>query len=509
MHNLSLQMTQAASLKKTADTSGKGNTNVDKSVSAEQNTPFQRILSRQVQAQQAPANETPVSQATANVVTDKQSHVEVAHKSKAKTSHAQHAIAVTSNKKHNDKNDSDIDVDSISSLSKMSIESVKSDLKTLPATKEEVDTKPANVAMNTTDSSNSNIIVAPMMNIIPMVSAQNAPVLSSVINTTPPLNTQAVSATLIPVMNTAPQLNAKAATAILPPEINAIPQVNTQAVSAIPEANISSQMSPIPEGIMQKSQSLDAVLSSVLSQNKNINVPEKSTYNSQTIDSKNIGDDKLPVDQTRWLDSVLPTTTKQALSDEPTIAKPILNSLKDVVSKEAMIKDVVMPASYQPAAQVSTSVAMQQTGSTNNINAYPGKTGWDQAISQKVVWMVGAGEQSATLTLNPPDLGPLQVVIHVHNDQADTTFISDNAEVRQALQDGMSNLRDKMSESGIALGQANVSSGEQSQQQFQAAAQQRGSVSQSNNNTSTLSVEKTTTTNTVVRESNGLVDTFA
>ena len=65
------------------------------------------------------------------------------------------------------------------------------------------------------------------------------------------------------------------------------------------------------------------------------------------------------------------------------------------------------------------------------IQAYPGKTGWNEAISQKIVWMVGASEQSATLTLNPKDLGPLQVVIQVNNEKADATFISENPEVRK------------------------------------------------------------------------------
>jgi len=124
-----------------------------------------------------------------------------------------------------------------------------------------------------------------------------------------------------------------------------------------------------------------------------------------------------------------------------------------------------------------------------------------------VVWMVGAGEQSATLMLNPPDLGPLQVVINVHNDKADTTFISNNAEVRQALQDGMANLREKMGEYGIQLGQANVSSGGNPQQDFQQATQNRPN-SQFNNNAPALSVEKPTNVNTLVRVANGLVDTF-
>jgi flagellar hook-length control protein FliK len=100
------------------------------------------------------------------------------------------------------------------------------------------------------------------------------------------------------------------------------------------------------------------------------------------------------------------------------------------------------------------------------------------------------------------------VVINVHNDQADTTFISDNAEVRQALQDGMDNLRNKMSESGVQLGQANVSSGQQAQQQFQQAMQNR-QAAQVNRNQATSGQGSVDDARTLVRVSNGLVDTFA
>lgn len=105
-----------------------------------------------------------------------------------------------------------------------------------------------------------------------------------------------------------------------------------------------------------------------------------------------------------------------------------------------------------------------------------GQTAWNQAISQKVVWMAAGGEQTASLTLNPPDLGPLQVIIHVHNGQTDTTFLSDQADVRRALEDGMANLRDMMNQSGMQLGQADVRSGQQQAQSQQAGV--RGQAGQ-------------------------------
>ena len=120
-----------------------------------------------------------------------------------------------------------------------------------------------------------------------------------------------------------------------------------------------------------------------------------------------------------------------------------------------------------PQVQQAQQAAVAVDVRSNQVATPFGQPGWNQAIGQKVVWMAAGGEQTASLTLNPPDLGPLQVVIHVHNNQADTTFLSDQADVRRALEDGMDNLRQMMSESGLQLGQANVRSGQQeAQQQF-------------------------------------------
>ena len=97
------------------------------------------------------------------------------------------------------------------------------------------------------------------------------------------------------------------------------------------------------------------------------------------------------------------------------------------------------------------------------IPARVGTQAWDNQVSQRIVYMVGK-EQAATLTLNPPELGPVQVVLNVSNDQATIAFSSQQLEVRQALENAMPRLREMMSESGIALGNATVDAGAANQQ---------------------------------------------
>jgi flagellar hook-length control protein FliK len=146
---------------------------------------------------------------------------------------------------------------------------------------------------------------------------------------------------------------------------------------------------------------------------------------------------------------------------------------------------------------------------SDKITARVGTPAWDQSLSQKIVWMSNNAQQTASLTLNPPDLGPLQIVLSVNNDQANATFIAAQPEVRLAIEAAMPKLREMMSDAGIQLGQANVSSGSTPQQNNH--QQERPS---SNNSQSLNSIDESITLNSAHRSTNittglGLVNTFA
>ncbi|MDD2727877.1 flagellar hook-length control protein FliK [Malikia sp.] len=87
-----------------------------------------------------------------------------------------------------------------------------------------------------------------------------------------------------------------------------------------------------------------------------------------------------------------------------------------------------------------------------------GNRGWDQAVSQRVLWLAQDQLQQASLTLNPPHLGPIQVTVQIENQQAMVQFVSAQPEVRQALQDSIPVLREMFGQAGVGLGQTDVSS---------------------------------------------------
>ena len=142
----------------------------------------------------------------------------------------------------------------------------------------------------------------------------------------------------------------------------------------------------------------------------------------------------------------------------------------------------VTMADSGPAAPLAGSLQQGALGATNpaigladaeKIAARVGTPGWDNQVAQKVVWMVAGEEHSATMTLNPPDMGPMQIVLSVTNDQASVTFSSATPEVRQALEDALPKLREMMNANGVSLGEATVNDGRAEQRQAQESGQRQ------------------------------------
>ena len=144
-------------------------------------------------------------------------------------------------------------------------------------------------------------------------------------------------------------------------------------------------------------------------------------------------------------------------------AAKLRDSTHQAGMKEAAPGPEALTSLTAQATALQTAQATVSTP-TDRLSARVGTPAWDNQVGQKVIWMVGGEDQSATLELNPPDLGPVQVVLNVSNDLASVTFSSQQMEVRQALENALPRLREMMSESGIALGNATVNAGAEGRQ---------------------------------------------
>ncbi len=103
---------------------------------------------------------------------------------------------------------------------------------------------------------------------------------------------------------------------------------------------------------------------------------------------------------------------------------------------------------------------------------------WEQAFSTQVVWAAREQLQSASLTLNPPELGPVKIELQLSDNQASASFSSPQPEVRKAIEDALPGLKTLFADAGLQLQHANVGSGDARQGQPRpapfAAARARG-----------------------------------
>ncbi|WP_165795076.1 flagellar hook-length control protein FliK [Solimicrobium silvestre] len=161
-----------------------------------------------------------------------------------------------------------------------------------------------------------------------------------------------------------------------------------------------------------------------------------------------------------------------------------------------------------PVLTLPTTTNAMDATSSNAIAPPVGTPNWEQAVGQKISWMAVGGQQSASLTLNPPDLGPLQVVLSVNNQHVSATFISHQPEVRAALESAIPKLREMMGQSGIQLGECNVSSQTKQQQEFaQRQSNSTNSINSTNSSVSTVGLTQLNQSDGG-RGGIGLVDTF-
>lgn len=102
-----------------------------------------------------------------------------------------------------------------------------------------------------------------------------------------------------------------------------------------------------------------------------------------------------------------------------------------------------------------------------------GSENWSAQVAERSAHLAFQNIQSAQLQLDPPELGPLSVKIHMHQDQAVVQFVTSNAQVKEALDGAMNRLRELLQEQGIDLLEADVRDESQSQERERHAAAER------------------------------------
>ncbi|KVH61191.1 flagellar hook-length control protein [Burkholderia sp. MSMB1072] len=137
----------------------------------------------------------------------------------------------------------------------------------------------------------------------------------------------------------------------------------------------------------------------------------------------------------------------------------------DPAASATLAAGATAAAAAQTNLQLSPAAGAIAAANAHVLAPHVGTADWTDALSQKVVFLSNAHQQSAELTLNPPDLGPLQVVLRVADNHAHALFVSQHAQVRDAVEAALPKLREAMEAGGLGLGSATVSDGGLASQQ--------------------------------------------
>ncbi len=96
---------------------------------------------------------------------------------------------------------------------------------------------------------------------------------------------------------------------------------------------------------------------------------------------------------------------------------------------------------------VNNSLANIQTSVTSKESVPPmdrqlGQMGWNQDLTERILWMTNKSIKAAEIRINPPQLGPIEIRINMNQDQANIYFSSQHAVVREAIESAIPKLRE-------------------------------------------------------------------
>lgn len=174
-------------------------------------------------------------------------------------------------------------------------------------------------------------------------------------------------------------------------------------------------------------------------------------------------------------------TTAQPDDAPGTPAQPLTPLVAEAQSKAEVISTpspvtadaspLITPHQTQPLPTVAAPVLSAPLGSHE----------WQQSLSQHISLFTRQGQQSAELRLHPQDLGEVQISLKVDDNQAQIQMISPHQHVRAALEAALPVLRTQLAESGIQLGQSNISGESFSGQQQAASSNSKANAQQTMN----------------------------
>ena len=113
-----------------------------------------------------------------------------------------------------------------------------------------------------------------------------------------------------------------------------------------------------------------------------------------------------------------------------------------------------METAAQQAAQpgkLAADANIPLRGYTTSVDVPVGQAEWGDNKG-KLSWLTARNMSVAEIHLTPPDMGPMEVKVKVHNDQASVTVHAANPVVREQPEQHRHRLRDMLGRTGVVPG---------------------------------------------------------
>ena len=127
------------------------------------------------------------------------------------------------------------------------------------------------------------------------------------------------------------------------------------------------------------------------------------------------------------------TIPSSAPNASPTLEAPGFNLPTPAVATPAPVALTIAPPVHSPA--------------------------WPEAFAESIVWTAEQDVQDAELHLTPKELGPIEVRLRVAEGTAQIVLAATQADTREAIHQSLPQLAQLMAQSGIVLGQVQVTGG--------------------------------------------------
>ncbi|MDH5501737.1 MAG: flagellar hook-length control protein FliK, partial [Gammaproteobacteria bacterium] len=163
----------------------------------------------------------------------------------------------------------------------------------------------------------------------------------------------------------------------------------------------------------------------------------------------------------------MPTADSDPVVQDIPVAVPLnraISFFETMREADTRVDRVKAPASATPihiAATLSRfagEATISRGDSMTTLIATPVRDSvWGDKLGERVMMLASNQIKSAEIRLTPADLGPLRIQVQMDEGKANVTFHAQHAVTREAIEQALPRLREMLAESGLTLGQANVS----------------------------------------------------